>query len=80
MSIVEMMPGLLPMAMDPEFGAMVQEELETRGCEIILNNGVKNFTGNGRVTGAALNDGRHVDADLIIVSVGFKPNVTFAER
>ena len=37
------------------------------------------LTGNGRVTGAELSDGRKLDIDFAIVGVGITPNVDLAE-
>lgn len=79
-TLVEMMPSLLPGSMDAEFGDMVQDELEKQGCKIITGAKVDLITGEENVTGVDLSIGEHIDADLIIVSTGYKPDTDMAEK
>jgi pyruvate/2-oxoglutarate dehydrogenase complex dihydrolipoamide dehydrogenase (E3) component len=79
-TLVEMQPALLRNAMDPEFGDVVQDELEGRGAEVITGGRVEEFTGDGSVAGVTLAGGRSINADFVVVSVGFTPNLSLAER
>jgi len=77
--LVERLSGLLPRSVDPEFGNMIQQELQNLGAEVITGTGVKTFEGKDRLTGAVLENGRQIHCDIAIVSVGFKPNTDIAQ-
>lgn len=77
-TLVEMLPQVLP-NMDPDMAAHVQEELARQGVDLRLNHRVEAFEGNGRVR-EVLAGGERVPADVVIFSVGVKPNVTLAKE
>lgn len=78
-TIVEMLPNLFASSMDPEFSDAVETSLRERGCQVITGERVVSFTGNGKVTGANLTDDRHIESDLVFLSVGYRPNTSFAK-
>lgn len=78
-TIVEMMDNLLP-TMDPEFGEEVEAILKNNGANVITGKSIDEITGNGNVNGVRLNDGSSVDADIVIISCGYKPNVDLAKK
>ena len=77
--LIEMMPRLLGVTMDPEFSADLQSELEKNGVKICTGCKVMQFTGNGFIEGVNLDNGDHLEADMAILSVGYKPNLEIAE-
>lgn len=77
--LIEKLDTLFPVTMDSEFGLRAQEELENAGCEIILGQSVERIIGDNRINSVVLSDGRILDADLLIVAVGYKPNTTLAK-
>jgi len=79
-TLIEKLPHLLPLAMDPEFGDMVQEELKGMGVEVRVGESVKEITGNGKVDGVLVEDGTRIPADLVIVSAGYRPNIELARK
>ena len=46
----------------------------------MTNTKVAKFVGNGRVEKVMLSDGREIPADVVIVSIGARPNTELAER
>ncbi|MDP8229188.1 MAG: FAD-dependent oxidoreductase [Candidatus Electryoneaceae bacterium] len=78
-TIVEMMSRLFATSMDPEFGKAVEENLKNRGCRVITNARVNSLSGDGKVSGVKLTDDRFVEADFVIVSVGYKSNTFKAD-
>ena len=76
--LVEMQDTLLPFTMDHEFGQKAKEILESAGTEIHVNCRVNTILGDGEATGVKLSDGREIDADMVIISTGARPNVTLA--
>lgn len=63
---------------DYEMAALVHRELRLKQVEVTLKDGVSCFgkAPNGGIT-ATLTSGRSVDADLVLLSIGIKPNTSF---
>lgn len=78
--IVEKLPSLLPLAMDKEFGKMTEEKLKEMGGEVLTGTTVNEIAGNGTVDSVIMEDGRKFDADIVIVSAGYRPNVKLAKE
>ncbi|MDP8240334.1 MAG: FAD-dependent oxidoreductase [Candidatus Hatepunaea meridiana] len=78
-TLVELLSHLLATSLDCEFNEAVEEELTRRGCQVLTGSRVESFAGNRKVTGAYLSDDRFIEADFVIVSVGYKPNSSIAE-
>lgn len=76
--LVEMQEALLPLTMDPEFGGKAKELLEEAGVSVHLNCRVDAISGKGKATGVKLSSGQEIEADMIVVSIGARPNVTLA--
>jgi len=80
-TIVEIMPHILSLAFDPELSVKAEEILRERGVNVITNEGVKEILGeNGKVSGVLLNNGDIIEADGVILSTGYQPNVELAEK
>ncbi len=63
---------------DFEMAAMVHREVAMHGVDLQLEDGVSEFVerAGGGVT-AKLNSGKTVEADLVLLSIGVKPNTAF---
>jgi NADPH-dependent 2,4-dienoyl-CoA reductase/sulfur reductase-like enzyme/rhodanese-related sulfurtransferase len=75
-TVVELLPTVLA-TMDPEFGARVRQELEANKVTVITGAGVKAIHGEDRTVELA--DGRRVAGDLVLFSVGVRPELTLAK-
>jgi NADPH-dependent 2,4-dienoyl-CoA reductase/sulfur reductase-like enzyme len=51
-----------------------------RGIELLLEEEVASFAGDGRLAAVETKGGRRVDADLAVVGIGVVPNVAFLEH
>ncbi len=60
--------------LDPEMAAIVATELRRNGVQLALGVQVSEITD----TTAVLSDGREVNADLVLMSIGVRPDVTLA--
>jgi NADPH-dependent 2,4-dienoyl-CoA reductase/sulfur reductase-like enzyme/rhodanese-related sulfurtransferase len=74
-TVVELLPSVMP-SMDPELGAMVQQELEANGVHVLVGTGVKAVHAADR--SVELADGRRVAADVVLFSVGVRPELGLA--
>lgn len=79
-TLVEILPNILGLAFDKEFAAMAEVLLRERGVNLKTSSGVKEIIGNGKVNGILLNNSETIEADAVILSMGYTPNVTLAEK
>lgn len=90
-TIIEKAPRILQYQLDERASRVIQDFVEEEGMRLILNssvsevsssiysNIVKLFTGSNTKS-VVLEDGRRFKADMIIVSVGSKPNLDFVKN
>lgn len=79
-TIVEILPHCLLLALDDEFCVKAEDALAQRGIRIITNNGVKAILGNGKVTSVELQNGDKLKADAVIIGIGAVPNTELARK
>ncbi|MFZ3172649.1 MAG: FAD-dependent oxidoreductase [Carboxydocellales bacterium] len=72
--IVEMLTQVM-MPMDPEMAGIIAGQLEEKGAEVILGDGVAQFHGQSRIEEIELASGRRIKVDLAVVAVGVKPEL-----
>ena len=75
-TVVELQPRVMPM-MDPEFGAMIAAKLEEHGVRVLTGLGLRAIHGDAGE--AELSDGRVVDAGLVLLSIGVRPESALAK-
>ncbi|MCK5128416.1 MAG: FAD-dependent oxidoreductase, partial [Clostridiales bacterium] len=78
-TLVEIMPTILGAAFDKEFADAAMEKLIARGVDVRVNVGIKEILGEEKVQGIMLTDGTQMDADAVILSLGYQPNTTLAK-
>jgi NADH oxidase (H2O2-forming) len=76
-TIVEMLPQVLPQALDAEMAKMIQELLEQKGITILLGKAVEEFVGDDTVR-AIVAGGERIDADLFVSAFGVRANTQLA--
>ena len=76
-TVVEMLPQVLPQMLDPEMAKMVQEMLEKRGIKVLLGKCVEEFLGKDKVTGIVAG-GEQINADLFMSAFGVRANTQLA--
>ncbi len=79
-TIVEILPRILGLAFDDEFAAAMSETLTARGVKVLTGIGIKEILGNGKVSGVLLSSGETLEADAVVLSLGYKPNTELAEK
>jgi NADPH-dependent 2,4-dienoyl-CoA reductase/sulfur reductase-like enzyme len=79
-TIVEILPRCLQLALDDEFCEEAEEAIKERGVKVLTNQKVEAILGDGKVSSVNLSDGQELKADMVIVGVGAKPNAQLAEK
>jgi NADH oxidase (H2O2-forming) len=76
-TVVEMLPQILPQMLDADMANMVQEHLEAKGMCILTGKTVEEFLGDEKVT-AIMAGGERIEADLFISAFGVRANTKLA--
>ena len=76
-TIVELLPQILPQLLDADMAKMVQEHLESKGMRILTRKGVEEFIGEEKVT-AVIAGGEKIEADLFVSAFGVRANTRLA--
>ncbi|MEM2320163.1 MAG: FAD-dependent oxidoreductase [Candidatus Bathyarchaeia archaeon] len=76
-TVVEMLPQVLPAMLDADIAKMVQEMLQQKGINILTGKPVEEFLGTDKVTGIVAG-GEQINADLFISAFGVRANTQIA--
>ena len=78
-TIVELAPHVLP-PIDADIAALVQQYLREQGVILKLADGVKEFHQSDRGNRIELNSGETLEAELVLLSIGVKPDIKLAKE
>lgn len=80
-TLVELESSILNKAFDKEFGDKAEELIKSRGVKVITGKGVKEIVGaDGKVSKVILTSGEELEADAVILSMGYAPNTDLAKK
>lgn len=79
-TIVELLPHVLSLAFDEELATKAEDALKKRGVKIVCGRKVQKIVGDKKVSAVLLDDGETLDADAVILSVGYQPNSELAKN
>lgn len=78
-SLIEMMDQVMA-PLDFEMAQLIHENMVMNGVDLHLGDGVQSFETNDMVTKITLKSGTQVEADLVILSIGVRPNSRLAKE
>ncbi len=78
-SVIETLAVPLELALGKQLGGMVGDVHRDHGVDLHCGVRVSGFEGNQRVESVRLEDGRHIDADLVVVGIGVSPETRWLE-
>ncbi len=79
-TVVELLDQILS-PLDRDMALLVQNHMVQKGVEIITSDGVKSFEGNGSgVVTTVITGKRQLQTDMVILSIGIKPNTKLAQE
>ena len=76
-TVVEMLPQILPQMLDADMAKQVQEHLVEKGMSILTGKTVEEFLGDDKVIGIVAG-GEKIEADLFISAFGVRANTKLA--
>jgi 3-phenylpropionate/trans-cinnamate dioxygenase ferredoxin reductase subunit len=79
-TVVEALDRVMARVLSPEMSAFFAALHERNGVQILIGRSVERLLGAGHVREVALDNGRHIRADSVLISIGVLPNVELAER
>ena len=79
-TLVELLPHILGATFDDEFALDAEEQLMSRGVTVKNNCGIKTINGSGKVESVTFSDGTTLEADAVILSLGYMPNTILAKE
>lgn len=77
-SVVHIAGYLMERQLDETAAKMLQKELENQGMNFLLKRETQEIIGNNRVEGLRFKDGTEMEADLVVMAVGVRPNIQLA--
>ncbi len=76
--VVHLGDCLMERQLDVTASKLLQHELEKQGMHFLLNKETEELVGERRVEAVRFKDGQEVEADLVIMAVGVRPNIQLA--
>jgi len=79
--VVEREDRVLPLSLDKQGSALVEQAIENAGAEILCGTCVNRILKDdaGRVTGVAIETGRTIPCELVILATGVAPDTTLVQ-
>ncbi|TCI22498.1 FAD-dependent oxidoreductase [Exiguobacterium sp. SL-9] len=77
-TVIERFPQVMP-PLDKDMACRVEDHLEKNGIELMLGETVTELVGDGHVERVVTESGKTIDTDLVILSVGVRPNTELAK-
>lgn len=78
--VIHNAPYLMNRQLDAMAADMLRRELEQQGMRFWLSKETESITGLNRAKGIRFSNGSTLEADLIVISVGIRPNITLAKE
>ncbi len=78
-TVVEMLDRPLPNSLDKDMAAPLLKGLAAAGIKALMGMRLESVNGDGKVESVTV-DGEEIPADMVIMSVGVRPNIKFLEN
>ncbi len=74
------MDCIMERQLDKPAAKLLQAELESRGIRFLLDARTQEILGDEQVRGVRFADGTEIDADIVVMAVGIRPNFELAQK
>ena len=79
-TVLHLMTTLMERQLDEAAGWLLKSALEARGQTILTGADTAEILGEDKVEAVRLKDGREIEASLVVMAVGIRPNVELAKQ
>ena len=79
-TVVHLMDTLMERQLDTTGGGYLKKKIEELNVRVLLGKSTKAILGNGKVERVAFSDGSVLEADLVVVAAGIRPNVELGRK
>lgn len=79
-SVIHLMDTLMERQLDATGSVLLKSQMERLGVNVLLGRSTAAIFGNGKVEGLSFKDGSTLDADLVVIAAGIKPNAELARQ
>ena len=79
-TVVHLLDSLMERQLDKAAATLLQTSLERRGLSFRMEAQTAKLLGTDRVTGVQFTDGSEIEADLVVMAAGIRPNIELAKR
>ena len=79
-TVIHLMDWLMERQMDPVSGEMLKKSLEEQGMKFKLKASTSEILGKDEVEGIKFADGSELDADIVVMAVGIRPNIELGKK
>ncbi|HTD06051.1 NAD(P)/FAD-dependent oxidoreductase [Undibacterium sp.] len=79
-TVVHVADSLMERQLDKPAAELLKKALETKGLRFLLSTDTAEIVGPGRVTAVRFKDGSEIPADLVVMTVGVRPNIDLAKQ
>jgi nitrite reductase (NADH) large subunit len=79
-TVVHLMETLMERQLDFAGGGYLKEKMERMGVKVLLQRSTAAVMGNGHVEGVVFQDGESVEAELVVIAAGIRPNVELGRK
>jgi nitrite reductase [NAD(P)H] large subunit len=79
-TVVHLMDRLMERQMDLTGGGYLKSKMECLGMKVLLEKNTTAILGNGKVEGLAFEDGSSIEAEIVVIAAGIRPNVELGRK
>jgi nitrite reductase (NADH) large subunit len=79
-TVVHLMDTLMERQLDATGGAYLKRQIENLGIRVMLPQQTAALFGNGRVDGLRFASGEELEADLVVIAAGIRPNAELGRK
>jgi nitrite reductase (NADH) large subunit len=79
-TVVHLMDRLMERQLDLTGGGYLKSKMECLGMKVLLEKNTTAILGMGKVEGLAFKDGTSLDAEIVVIAAGIRPNVELGRK
>lgn len=79
-TVVHLLDSLMERQLDKPASSLLKASLEQRGMTFMMEASTAEIVGDKRVSGVKFADGSELEADLVVMAVGIRPNFELAKK